>query len=102
MGKIIYRKLKSIKKIKMLDYVTDWWDNRSDYTIQMVYNNKFYLTINSKMVKKFGDGQEYEFESYSDSDSVNYNYICLEDNWHYHDSWFEDEEWLLDNKDFLI
>jgi hypothetical protein len=100
MGEIIYRKLKSIEKIKMLDYITDWWDNRSDCTIEMVYNNKIYLTINDEMISKFGDGQEYEFESYNGG--IVYNYICLEDNWHYHDSWFEDEEWLLDDKDFLI
>ena len=56
--------------------------------------------INTTMERKFGNGKEYSFRSDCEGE---YTHRCLEDNYCYHESWFEcDIDYTLESELFEL
>jgi hypothetical protein len=82
--KIVLRKLKSLEEIYENIY-PNGWKIYGDY----VENSETGWHINDEMMELFGDKQYHKFEE--DRNEYNeYTHRCVEDEYSYHESWFEE------------
>ena len=87
-GDIVYKKLKKLK-----DLPGDWVHEREEEGYEFWKNPKNAQHINSTMAEKFGNHRKYKFmQIRSEMYTGNYTHRCDDDNYHYHSSWFMDDE----------
>ena len=91
----IWKRLKSIDQLKLEN---EW--SYDDPDLMILIDG---LGINEDMAYKFGDGVEYEFEE-SRSVYNDFTHQCMDDDWSYHESWFEVEEKedMFSDEEFMI
>ena len=89
----IRRRLKSIDQLKLEN---EW--SYDDPDLMILING---LGINEDMAYKFGDGRLYQFEEnrtvYND-----FTHQGTDDDWSYHESWFEVDTPMFSDEDFEL
>jgi hypothetical protein len=99
MRNTVFKRLKSMRQLKS---EFKWEDDISGDLAILIEGRG----INDEMIHKFGDGVLYEFmELDGDLTCSGYHFThsCVEEDWYYHQSWFEEElKDMFGDKDFLL